>query len=354
MTKATESSTRAIIEVANEWLLCMHEENVTPKQDMAFNAWLLESPVHVREFLRAETVWAAMEDIDVKHQIDVDMLISHQAENVLPLQATTIPSANKGSEHSLSRTWQRWSVAATVMLAISVSIFWYALHPQTLHYTTNLGEQRRVLLEDGSIIDMNTMTELTVRLSEDQRDIVLLNGEALFTVAKDADRPFVVAIDHATVRALGTQFNVYKQTGRVLVTVIEGRVAVGNGDTNLALVHSGVVDSVDESSIELVAGDQAGIAASGAIKRIEAIPERVVAWTDLRLIFDNERLSTVVAEFNRYNPRQLVIEDLKLRERRISAVFDADQPEALVRFLTQNIAIEVVEQSQFRLIIQLQ
>ena len=361
MSKPSEQrATQAIIEAANEWLLAMHEEGVSAAEEQAFAAWLRESPVHVREYLKAETMFATLADIDQAKRIDVEALLSSENDGVvellgpdlsrpgnrtMPVDTPAVAAVEQGARPR--RRPVVWAAAAFVVLTV-VFGSWYSTLPQIDTYTTGLGEQRRLVLDDGSVIDMNTQSTLRVAYTESTRDIKLDRGEALFTVAKNPSRPFVVASEHATVRAIGTQFNVLKRNGEVRVTVLEGRVAVENSASPAGSV--GVVDA----PVELGAGDAADVLPAAPITtQAKVNTERTVAWTERRLIFENEPLSAVVAEFNRYNPRQLVINDVALSQERISAVFDADQPDALLRFLEQNASIVVIEY-QTQLIIQIQ
>ena len=355
MSKPSEQrATQAIIEAANEWLLAMHEEGVSAAEEQAFADWLRESPVHVREYLKAETVFASLESVDAARRIDVEALLASGDDTVVELQSSVRSSHSTGTTAAVTsvvaeaergeganRHTALWAAAATVLLAIA-AVFWYSTLPRVDVYTTGLGEQRRLVLEDGSIIDMNTQSELIVRMTKAQRFIDLVEGEALFTVARDPGRPFIVASDHATVRALGTQFNVHKRNDEVLVTVLEGRVAV---EHTAALINSsGPAVTAEEAPVELGAGDAAEVLPAAPIRTVAKVnTERTIAWTERRLIFDNEPLSAVVAEFNRYNTRQLVIDDASLGNLYISAVFDADQPMALVRFLKQNAEVVVSE-----------
>jgi len=90
----------------------------------------------------------------------------------------------------------------------------------------DVGEQRSIALADGSIIDLNARSRIRVRLSKDERDVELLQGQALFHVAKDNSRPFVVRSDTTVVRAVGTEFDVYRKKNGTVITVLEGRVVV--------------------------------------------------------------------------------------------------------------------------------
>lgn len=350
--KSSTRATLATIEAANEWRLLMHEDRVSAADERAFASWLKQSPVHVREYLRAEAVFAAMEQVDPGKRIDVEALLAAEDDTVVELGSAGDHTSRVPVAEVRRPTRWAWAAAAAVLISV-LATTWYVSFPDTDVYVTGLGEQRRLILDDGSAIEMNTQSELVVRMSNTERFINLVDGEALFTVAKDLDRPFVVASDHATVRALGTQFNVHKRDSQVLVTVLEGRVAVEHTQAP-AINKGGAVGVIDESTVELGAGDAAEVAPAVPIQTVTKVnTERAVAWTERRLIFDNEPLSIVIAEFNRYNLQQLVVRDPTLAAQRISAVFDADKPDALVRFLEQNVSIEV-EENQSQLLIQAQ
>lgn len=346
-----ETATRAIVREANEWLVRLQDpESTTADQDV-FGRWLRQSPVHVREYLRAEAVWSAMESVDRRRRHDVDALLQDEDGNVVRMEL------NSGEKREPRMRRRRWIASAAAAGIAALALvgggirYWSS---DTASYATGVGEQRRLVLDDGSIVDMNTRTELAVRMDDTGRYVELREGEALFEVARDASRPFVVDGELATVRALGTQFNVYRQTDQILVTVIEGRVAVENRDVaRRAAGDVGGIRSVDEEPVELAAGHQARISPRIPILKALANVEPAVAWRERRLIFDGQPLSEVVREFNRYNRRQLVIDHPDLADRRISGVFDADQPDALVRFLQQNMPIEARTEGSNRLAIHL-
>jgi transmembrane sensor len=354
MVKASDKSTQAIIEVANEWLVRLHDAQVTAADEAEFEDWLRESPVHVREYLRAECLWVALEGVDAQRRIDVAALLRDVPDNVRPLPASAMPATEQPpAATSNRRLHPAWFGAAAALVLSVIAGWWYTTLPQTESYATGLGEQRRLVLDDGSVIDMNTQSELAVTLTNHERSIELHGGEALFTVARDPSRPFVVRSGHATVQALGTQFNVYQRHDEVQVTVLEGRVTVASLGSRAPVANPEPSAPDHNQSVELNAGDAAELRPGAPIRKTAKVnTARTLAWTERRLIFDNEPLSAVVAEFNRYNPRQLVVEDAGIAAQRISAVFDADKPEALVRFLAQSTAIRVDEVSPSRILIQ--
>src|SRR5258708_14766281 len=93
-------------------------------------------------------------------------------------------------------------------------------------YITALGEQRSIQFADGSTVELNSRSKISVKYSQQESDVDLLEGQAVFHVAHDVSRPFIVAVGATRVRAVGTQFDVYKKSNGTVVTVVEGRVAV--------------------------------------------------------------------------------------------------------------------------------
>jgi transmembrane sensor len=198
-------------------------------------------------------------------------------------------------------------------------------------YSTGIGEQRSLTLADGSMVTLDTRTRIRVRFSAGERDIDLLEGRALFRVAKNDRQPFVVQSDRAAVRAVGTEFDVYRRAASVTVTVLEGRVAVTSGQ--------GRVDAV-----VVPAGEQVAVLGSAQVTSATAADvAAATAWTQRRMIFESAPLSAVVEEFNRYNTRRLVVGDPRFSGLHVSGVFASTDPALLVQFLQMQAEISVRE-----------
>jgi transmembrane sensor len=199
-----------------------------------------------------------------------------------------------------------------------------------------MGESRVVILKDKSVIELNTQTEVSVTYSASERQVKLIRGEALFEVAKNPNRPFIVSSGGVVARAVGTKFSVSRLPDGGIVTVAEGRVAVTEEPDP-------AVATTDKTlSIEIAAGQQAIAAShSGAIVTGQVNVDKILAWRDGRLVFDDDRLADVVREFNRYNSTQIVIADPDIAERRIYGVFRTRDPESLVTFLEKSNQIMV-------------
>ena len=199
-------------------------------------------------------------------------------------------------------------------------------------YETRVGGFSRIVLDDGSVIDLNTNSDVRVRLRGDRREVRLLRGEGRFQVAHDRERPFTVAAADTAVRAVGTAFSVrLRDSEQVDVLVSEGRVAVAPGP----LAAPGAA--------EVAAGEAAVVReAQVSVSRVEpqALARRM-AWTSGRLEFRGESLVEAVEEFNRYNRRQIRLSAESLRELRVGGSFSATDPESFAGALASAFKLRV-------------
>lgn len=333
-----DRSLDGIADEAAEWVVLLGDPQLAEQDRSAFVAWLKRSPVHLREYLRAEQAWADLGGIDAERRIDIDALLARPDANVVELDAA---AAVAGSEHGPSRgraaRWARWTrtLAATAACLAVAGLLGVHFRPAE-DYATAIGEQRKIQLEDGSSVLLNTDTRLDVDYTSTARHVRLLAGEALFSVQKDAARPFRVLSDRAVVEVVGTSFVVRRKPGQTVVTVLEGEVSVApmEGGADLSAVR------MPAGALRLRAGAQVDVAGNDMRTRDIENPAAVAAWRSGQLIFDGESLAEVVAEFNRYNRVKLVLEDPVLSAEQVSGVFDSDRPQALVGFLEHSAMVE--------------
>jgi transmembrane sensor len=184
-------------------------------------------------------------------------------------------------------------------------------------YSTAVGEQRLVRLEDGSRIRLNTDSRVRVAFSRGERRLVLARGEAYFDVAHDARRPFIVQAGDASVRALGTRFDVRRDAGQVRVTLLEGRVRVR---------HDG-----QPRSWTLAPDQQLTLSAGGAGTTRTADGASATSWTTGRLVFHETPLAAAIAEVNRYSDRKVALDAQGLSGRLVNGVFDVGDTDSFVR-----------------------
>lgn len=325
-----------IAEEAAQWLIDLEDE-ATP--DMAgFAAWLAASPRHVEEFLLASAVWHEGDALDDERRIDVERLVAEARANVHPLRTRLLSAGFAKRSRAVGPAARIGLVAAAAAIVAVCVTLWMGFAARGTQYVTGIGEQRALRLADGSTVTLNTRSQMRVRFGDRTRQIELLAGEALFSVAHDPQRPFRVIVDRAVVQAVGTEFNVRRATAGATVSVVEGIVQIAP----LPQVARARTTAAVAAPERLAAGQQASVSDDGAILNQESIDTaRVIAWRERRLIFRDTPLVTVADEFNRYNEVQLVVTGEATRARHVTGVFDADDPRALLTFLGHDPALAI-------------
>lgn len=277
--RSSEERTRLNAE-ASAWLARLHGPRGAdargPLQD-----WLKADPAHQEAFERATGVW--------------DLLPGAVAQDEAPQR---------------SRRFVPMAIAASLALVIGAGTMTVLLD-QPLILDTQVGEQRTAALDDGSRVSLNTDSHVTVKFARDEREVSLDRGEAMFDVAHDASRPFIVMAGDERIRALGTSFIVRRDGERVRVTLLSGRVEVSRTGKRLAVLAPGERLS----------------ATPGAVPVLDTpLLDSITAWRRNELRFRDTPLSEAVAEVNRYGKRRVIVNDARLASLPISGVFATDNP----------------------------
>jgi transmembrane sensor len=226
------------------------------------------------------------------------------------------------------------TAAALLFAVIAGWVLWLQSSGST--YVTGVGGFQRVVLSDGSVLELNTNTSVRVSLDASRRAVELLQGEASFEIARDATRPFIVAVGDTAVRAVGTRFNVRRLNESVEVIVNEGKVIVGPQE---ALTR---IEAPLPPSAPIVTAGHTAVARAATVTVNEvppAIAARKLAWQERMLAFDGVPLVEVIAEFNRYNERQLVLADPSLAAIRIGGYFRPTNLQAFIDVLEEHFDI---------------
>jgi transmembrane sensor len=304
------------------WLATLSDESCSDAERQQFSEWLRASTRNVEEFLRLSTLArAASRHGELWPDRSVESLI---AEAQASSNIATLETPRTGGDATRTRRALPWLMAASIafvaigVISIASSTRWQSWLDQT--YQTTVGEQRTITLEDGSVVQLNTHSHLRTRFSGSLRAVELVEGEAIFHVTKDAQRPFRVRTGATDIVAVGTAFNVNANDKRTIVTVLEGRVRVDQ--------------RVGSAPIVLDIGEQLIVAPARPVVRL-SLPdtEKVTSWTQRRLMFEDTSIADAAAEFARYSPRQIRVVDPTIASRKVTAVFDATDPASLIEFL---------------------
>lgn len=193
---------------------------------------------------------------------------------------------------------------------------------RAVRFATDLGEVRAVPLADGSTVTLNTNSRIAVNFTDESRSIRLLSGEALFDVAKDRARPFVVEAGDTQVRAVGTSFTVSRLDRRpTAVLVREGVVEVSRGG---GMVAPGAPLIRLEANTRAIAAMGGTAMATNAVSPTQVVRE--LAWREGMLSFEDMRLDQAAAEFARYSDTHIVITDPAIAAQTVTGLFAARNP----------------------------
>ena len=316
-------SSEQIDREAAQWLARLDSQPENAALRAQFESWRSADARHAAAYLRLSIAWARMDRLSAlsagPSSIDSDTL---RARSERYRDATSDKSSNvRGYK------WRRAAIAAGfVLLTLGGLVLFNSFSGETL--TTQVGGFARARLTDGSTVELNTGTRLKVHMDDEFRRVELLAGEATFSVAHEPARPFIVNAGEATVRAVGTRFNVRRRVESVDVLVTEGtvRVARARYSGGAEVANSALVSAGESALIAPTHIDRAPIT--------PALADRALAWHHGSLEFESSTLAEIVAEFNRYNERRIVIDDPDLAAMQIGGRFSATNPDGFVHVLT--------------------
>lgn len=205
------------------------------------------------------------------------------------------------------------------------------------HYQTRKGETRQLALSDGSVVTLNTASKIAVRLTRHVREVRLLVGEALFDVAHDAARPFVVLSGATRARVLGTSFVVRALPDEaVQVLVREGVVELSRTDAALQRPLRMVANTRAVSAAGSQAGREDAIVLSNVSQSVVA---RALAWRDGMIDFEGVPLGQAASEFMRYSDT-LVVVDPDLAQEEIAGLYQTNDPVGFARAVAASLRAE--------------
>jgi transmembrane sensor len=296
-----EHSGETLADQAIDWLVLLRSGSVSAETRREFEHWLQQDSAHQSAFAEAEALWGSAAKV----------LKKTQSVNVTPQRLSAVRKRRTAWNRELA-------MAASLLLGVWMS--WSSLADWMLSdYSTAVGEQKEVVLADGSTVFLNTDSAISLDLSRGLRRVVLLKGQAEFTVAKDAGRPFEVVAGNTTVRALGTVFEVFEQaSGAVEVTVSEHAVGVS------------LPGKSGQEPVRVEEGERLHYAGHGELNRAEPVNlNQIDAWQRGKLIFRDQPLAEVVAELNRYSKAKIVLKGDDIGQLRVSGVFPIDDTAVL-------------------------
>lgn len=308
---ASDDASDVVTAEAVAWIIRLNGSARSAAEEAAFREWLQADPVHARAFSRATDVWEL---------IPGAAGVQTAGEEWLPQRQPLRPA-------NFKRPLVGLAVAACVAL-IAVLI----LRAPT--YSTLVGQQQTVVLPDGSRLSLNTDTRIAVNYSEGERRIRLQRGEALFEVAKNPRRPFIVEVGNQRVRALGTRFVVRRDSEHMSVTLIDGSVTVGREATSQVRAAGTVVLKPGE---RITTWESAVRTAEVDRPKLQT----VAAWRRGEVMFDDVSLQDAADELARYGGPRLTMATPEIARLRVSGVFATSDPEEFAQTMAQMYQLKV-------------
>jgi transmembrane sensor len=282
-------------EHAADWLERSVSEQWTSEDQSALDTWLAQSPAHTVAYWRLKAAWGRTHRLAALGDVTADQP-ARETQRIMPMM-------------------MKLAAGLAVAAVIGVGAAGYMLRPHDRTYSTPVGGHELVSFADGSSIELNTNTVLRARMTTDQRIVWLDRGEAYFQIKHDPSHPFIVMAGNHRVTDLGTKFSVRRETGKLQVAVMQGRVSFdatdAQGAAQVALLTPGDVATATANRISV----------HRASRKFLALD---LSWRHGALVFDNTSLSDAAVEFNRYNRQQLVIGDPSVANLKIYGTFRAD------------------------------
>lgn len=309
-------------DAAAYWLTREQSGTMTEAERQRFYAWLEADVRHAKEYRRAQGIWNAVALVPADR---LRALVQEPAEPQTP--------APKSAYQPRRRMALGFGAVAVAGIAVGLAAPFYGAAPATYaaNFTTNHGQSETASLPDGSVINLNTNTRLSVLYSKGQRTVQLDAGEAFFTVQHDADQAFVVQAGQTQVKVTGTRFAVRRESDAVQVVVESGSVQVRHGPW-----------WAGSRSVALVAGQSAQHDGKGQwLVKEKAEVETALAWVKGRMIFRNTSLADAVAEVNRYAPQTIRLETPAIGRLRIAGVLSTSDTNAFLNLLPDIAPIQV-------------
>lgn len=321
----------AICEQAAAWL-ARRDRGLTAEEGRALESWLAADPRHDAELNRLTAAWTFG-----------DRAIESAGLRALAASVRERPDPAWKYQPSFPASRRSVVILAGAVAAVVALGFWVVVPrpkaPSVAEpslYRVLPSEARTLALSDGSVVQIKNGAELQTAFSPQVRRTVLRHGEAIFSVAKNPNRPFIVSLGSVAVRAVGTAFDINVSSKEVSVLVTHGKVAVEDERVG----HKPAVPL-------LVAGERATItldAAGSALRVAVDTPsqtdiDQALAWKNTWLVFDRTPLSDAVEAFNRTGSHKIVLGDPALANRKLGGTFRADDVDAFVRLLHETLDI---------------
>jgi transmembrane sensor len=307
---------------AVSWHIRLTSGDVAASDKAEFEEWRTRSPAHGQAYQKIVTLWG---------QLHIPLRAHRKLHGEIALDRIDKEPSQLQSA-SMAKHWAK-SLATTASIVIAIT---FGLYPDYLYepwadYRTHIGEHTTIKLADGSVLSLNTDSAINVTLTELERHVALLRGEAEFEVAHDSQRPFTVSSGQIITQAIGTKFLVRYDGSQGVVTLLEGKVRTANTP----------IDRQTRGEVLLQAGDQVAFQDNQLSPITHPDVANADAWKKGRLLMNFVTLGQALTEINRYRRGTVKLLDAKLAQREINAAIDIGNIDAWLDALQDTLPLHV-------------
>ena len=300
-----------VVDEALEWFAKLRNTSHDPVVRAEFERWLASSPRHAQEYRDLEAMWDTPSFAKAVDSLPIASDVRRRARN--PVARWAVHAA---------------SLAAAIIIGIGVWQYPTMMLRWEADYLTGIGGTSTVTLPDGSSMTLDTASAVAVDFNAGKREVRLLQGEAFFDVKHDPDHPFRVAGSYGEVEVRGTAFSVRADPE-------EDRVILERG-----LVH--VTRLNDRSDAADLQPDQMIVATATSLSAVQSTdPATALAWRDGRIIFENQRMSSVLNELSRYYGGKVIVLDSRVSRLVVTGNYRLDDVEAAIGTLADAVGVKM-------------
>ncbi len=290
---------------ANQWAIRLTDDPDDQTLRQEFSAWHARSPAHAEAWTSALRIWS---------------LTGAIGPELLPTSARQSPPATRPDKtrHRIIRPIT--AIPVTAALCCAAWLLFPTLRIAMLaDYTTATGQNRTVMLADGSSVTLGGKSAIAVSYTATRRNVTLLTGEAFFQIRHDTTRPFRVSAGELHARDIGTRFDIRMDRAEIRLGVQDGKVGMSLSGT----------DAPPELLMQ--AGDEVQVdRQTGKITQNTVAPDAVGSWRSGTLMVENETIGRVIDTLSRYYPGFIVRYDSALNTRHVGGLYDLNNiPAAL-------------------------
>ena len=326
MSQSQENETDIAL-LAAQWVVRAQAEAFDDSQILELTQWLEADVAHARAFENALVTWG---EVDALRPAEVaPAAVSEPVAAPIAAEVVSLSAVRARTRARKPSLWRSPGLLAGIAAALTAAILlpMFALKGAPVQtYETRKGQRQTIALADGSSLQLNTDTRVTVQLSAHARKLVLDRGEVALKVTHDASRPLTLTAGEAQITDIGTEFNVRRDAdGGVAVAVREGEVQFADAGAAATTLQRG--------DIALHAAGSAGAVVS------HGDPDEAFAWQNAHAIYRDQPLAVVARDLNRYFDKPIVVDD-QAGKLRLNAVLTLDSEPLVVRRLQDFLPVQ--------------